>query len=595
MPKLPTTILFAAACGLALLAPAVATAAPIAETTNEAVVATAKASPLFKREVKRAGLRRAGLEKIRVRDGIEMDLLQYVKDTGLDHHARTEPLFDAKLRPQYLGAAPTYRESIVVLEDRIVVDRRLTVPLLADACSDAAAPPAITELCFVKNPGNKRNKAITGELVKLRAELAKADPAKIVRGTTTAKQALDLDDDGLLEFLLNDDVRTIHHVSVIPRIANAPGGKGTDGPLGKFDTALVPSGADTNLVKEFSMGKPDVAQVGDVKDFATRYFLTGFTYGREIEDAWEYTIANSTWLTDRYYVRLSYELRFGLGLRAPFSIGLRSTGSGNSRRVDVSVAPVDVDTQGNPAYPAVGLPANKTFEGREFVLEFYAGCNFYASIPGPNVDKSCPTIDKNYSRDIDPVIGTESSAIHDWWLDGSVTGLGIDLSVVRATIDIGVGADVTNGRVRMRAAGTNGATVSGVTNGTLSFSNRNAFGFDVSRTPGSASAGLRLDQPRYGFDVRLRPKLRGKVDLDVAVYEHQWIIGPYALDFLSISQSFWLDHHDGTVAQHDYAVFDNGLVVALPDDPPPPPPGPKGPKGGKGGKVPSFPPAQVEP
>jgi hypothetical protein len=570
------------ALGLALGLPSLAHAAPdaaaganAAATTNASIVAAAKASPLFKKEVLRKNLKRQGLTKITVRPGIEMELATYVAETGLDRQEQTAPLFDAALRPKYLTAAPTYKESIVVLEDRLVVDRIMTVKLLPGACDDAAAPKAVADLCFVENKANKVDKAVGTDMKKIRAELAKAEPGKIIHGTLTAKQARDMDDKALLGALLNTDTRTIHHTSIIPRISSDP--TPTPG-LGKLDTALVPSVTDTGLVQQSTMGPADVAQVGDAQTFATRYFLTGFTYGRQIEDAWEYTLAGETWLTDRYYVRLAYHLSFGFGVRAPFSIAVKSSGRGNSRHVDVSVAPVDVDAQGNPAYPAVGLPANKTFEGKEFVLEFKAGCSFYASIPGPNIDKKCPSIDKGYSRDVDPVIGSESSAIHDWWLDGTVTGLSLNLAVVKASVDLGVGADVTNGKIRMRATGTNGGTVS---MGALAFNSRSAIGFDVT-SGGQASPRLRLDDPRYGFDLRLRPKIRGKIDLDVAVYERQFIIGPYPLDFLAIAHSFELGHHDGTTASHDYAVFDNGLVVHDPSisDPAPPknPPGQKTPK-----------------
>jgi hypothetical protein len=584
------------ALGLALGLPSLAHAAPAdagatpgaadpgaaAATTNASIVAAAKASPLFKKEVVRKNLKRQGLTKIVVRPGVEMDLATYVTETGLDKQEQTAPLFDEKLRPQYLTAAPTYKESIVVLEDRLVVDRIMTVKLLPGACDDGAAPKAVHDLCFVENKANKNSKAVTADIKKIRAELAKADPGKIIHGTLTAKQAMDMDDKTLLGALLNTDTRTIHHTSIIPRISNEP--TPTPG-LGKLDTALVPSAADTGLLQQQSVNDSgvspaDVAQVGGTKEFATRYFLTGFTYGRQIEDAWEYTLAGETWLTDRYYVRLAYHLSFGFGVRAPFSIGVKSSGGGNSRRVDVSVAPIDVDSTGSPAYQAVGLPANKTFEGKEFVLEFKAGCSFYASVPGPNVDKKCPSIDKGYSRDVNPVIGAESSAIHDWWLDGTVTGLSLNFAVVKASIDLGVGADITNGKIRMRATGTNGATVS---MGALSFNSRSAIGFDVT-SGGQSNPGLRLDDPRYGFDLRLRPKIRGKIDIDVAVYERQFIVGPYPLDFLAIARSFELSHHSGTVANHDYAVFDNGLVVFDPNisDPVPPP---KQPPGGKTPKV----------
>lgn len=597
MPRRPTRTpnrprhvapLAIAVLGTLALAPSLASAAP---RTNAETVAEAKASPLFKREVRRAALQRNGLLKIQLQSGVEMDLREYVRATGLDAVPQTEPLFDPKLAPTWLSRAPTYSEQIIVLTDRIVVDRRLTVPLVAGACDDGAAPAAIRELCFVKDPRNKTDKDVVAELKKVRAGLKKSDAAREFKPGVSVKQALDLDDDALLGLLLNGDTKTIHHTSVIPRVATV----GTTTDLGALDKSLERAKDDTGLVKQSTAIPGDVAQIPGNRDFGTQYFLTGFTYGREIEDAWEYTLAGETWLTDRYYVRLSYHLTFGFGVRAPFSVGVKSEGSGSSRRVAVKVAPVDVDEQGNPAYPATGLPANKTFDGKEFVLEFSAGCSFYASIPGPNVEKSCPSVSKSFSRDVDPVIGSESSAIADWWLDGSVTGLAINLAVVKASLDVGVGADITNGRISMRPVGTGGASTTGVANGRLTFANRDALSFDVTRGADASAPRLRLDEPRYGFDLRLRPKLRGKIDLDVGVYDRTWILGPYALDFLSISQNFQLSQHAGTVGHHDYAVFDTDVPVVMHDDPVSPPPKPPRPpkRPNRGNHSPDFPDVNV--
>lgn len=571
--------------GALALAPDTASAAG---KTNGDLVAEAKASPLFKRELRRNALKANGLIKIQLQSGIEMDLREYVRATGLDAAPSTEPLFDPKLAPQWLARTPTYSEQILVLTDRIVVDRRLTVPLVPGACDDAAAPTAVRDLCFVKDAKNKGNKDVNAEIAKVREGLKKSDPARVFKPGVTVKQALDMSNEALLGLLLNGDTKTIHHTSVIPRIATV----GTTGELGPLDKSLERAKGDNGLVPMSATAIPpgDVAQIPGNRDFGTQYFLTGFTYGREIEDAWEYTLAGETWLTDRYYVRLAYHLSFGFGVRAPFSVGVKSEGSGSSRRVAVKVAPVDVDEQGSPAYPATGLPANQTFDGKEFVLQFRAGCSFYASIPGPNVDKSCPSIDKSYSRDVDPVIGSESSAIADWWLDGTVTGLSINLAVVKASLDLGVGADVTNGRISVRPVGTGGATVSGVANNRLTFSNRDALSFDVGRTADASAPRLRLEQPRYGFDLRLRPKLRGKIDLDVGVYDRQWILGPYALDFLAISQNFQLSHHSGTVTHHDYAVFETEPPVVMDDPTTPPSRPPRPPKRpNRGDHSPDFP------
>lgn len=570
---LPVGLLFA------LLVPALAHAAP---ATNDEVVAAAKASPHFKRQLKRTQLDRSGLAKIKLGNGIEMSFLKYVKESALDKHPAIAPLFDAKLRPDPLKSAPSYTETIYELTDRFVVERRLTIafdPL--EGCKRPDLPAAVRQLCFTKNPKNKGSKAVTKDLAEIRGKLAKAEGTTIVHGKVTAAEAAKMTDEALLELLLNGDQRTITHVSVVPRVGGKAGIKG----LVDFADALMPADAAQSNLTDDSKGPVKPPHAGTdifatAHTFATKYFLTGFTYGREFDDAWEYTIADSTWLTDRYYIRFAYHLGLGFGVRAPFSVDVKSTGSGNARDVELKVAPVDVDQNGNPAYPAVGLPENKTFGGKEFVLEFKASCNLYVSIPGPNFDKSCPSIDKDKSRDIDPVIGSESSKIADWWLTGSETGLKLDYAIASASLDLGVGADVTNGKVGMRFAPLASSSLTGLSAGSHFFTSRSPVSFGVSRSAGAAGAGFRVDQPRYGFDLRFTPKLRGVIEVDVAIYEHSWTLGPWSLDFLALSTSFMLSRHDGTVDKHDFGVFvDDGLVLDPNAGTTPTPPPKKGPKG----------------
>lgn len=567
----------------ALLCPALAQAAQPRD--NAKLVADAKASPLFKKSIKRNALKKAGLETVTVANGVNMDLRRYLRETALDVQPELEPLLDPALRPDALTGAPTYVEDVLVLEDRLVIDRRLTVPLAPGACTKPVVPDAIAKLCFTKNPANKPTKAIAKELKDIRSKLAKADKSQIVRGTVTAGEAAAMNDEQLLDLLLNGEGRTIHHVSIVPRSALPPGIKPV---LGALDAALSTGATDTGLGTgyKFNPGAIGAGGFEGGRAFAKDYFLTGFTYGKELEDSWEYTIAGATWLTDRYYIHLGYHLSLGFGVRAPFSVAVKSTGSATSKQVSLAVEPVNVDEQGSPAYPAVGLPQNKYFDGKEFVLQFTAGCELYVSIPGPNIDKRCPSIDKSWSRDIDPVIGSESSAIADWWLDGSMTGLQLNLAAVKATLDVGLGADVTNGKIGVTLTGLDGAAF-GSGGGAVMLDSRAARVFTMTRAADATGAKLRLEAPRYAFDLRLRPKLRGKIDLDVSIYEHQWILGPFPLDFLAIAKSFTLTQHDGTVGSHDYAVFDADNPGAVMDpniggatvDPNAGDPGPKQPHG----------------
>ena len=584
-------------CGLcvSLGAPAIASAK---EASTEEIVAAARASKLFKRELLRDQLQAAGLGELTMSAGVKMDFPRWVRETALDARPETAPLFDPKLPAGLLKGAPVYSEKIYELEDRLVVDRKLTVTLAPGACEQANKPQAVADLCFKKNPAGKPAKAVAAELASLRAKLAKAPADKIVRGTVTAAQALKLSDEQLLEQLLNSDARTVQQVSIVPRQPVKAGALGLHGFGAKLEALAVDTGLEVyepgqpgQPGKPGKPGKPGLPGprgdfdhgLGTSKTFPRAYFLTGFTYGREIEDSWEYTFAGETWLTDRYYVRVDYHLGLGFGVRAPFSVDVKASSAGaDSRKVELSVAPVNVDTTGAPAYQAVGLPANKTFDGKEFVLEFKASCRLYVSIPGPNVDRRCPSIDLGYSRDIDPVIGGETSNIGDWWLNGSMTGLTASVAAASVSLDVGLGADVTNGRIGVRLAALPGSGFAGVNPGDLAFNQRSPLSFTVNRGSGGANAGFRLERPTYGFDIRVAPKLRARVKVDVSVYENTWILGPYALDFLAISRSFQLSHHAGTVAQHSYEVFKGGglegqVLEQSPSSPqpPPPPPGPK--------------------
>jgi hypothetical protein len=540
---------------LVLGLPAIADAKP---ASPQETVSAAKSSPLFRRELRRAEITKAGLKTISVSRGVDMQFERYVTETALNRRPELAPLFNAKLTGGFLERTPTYEETIYELEDRVVVDRVMNVALTDGACSKPSRPKAVTELCFIKNPKNKPDKAITAELLKIRA-MAKAHPIRVVRGKVRGADVARMSDEQLLDFILNTGERSIRHVSVVPRQASSPGSS-----LDKFGVKLKQPASLAQLDpatsgSTTSPSGPNVKfpeMVGEQKKFGTKYFLTGFTIGKQIADTLEYEIARSTWLTSRYYVQMDYHLDAGFGIRAPFSVDVAATGTGDTRNVAVSVKPIKVDANGSPAYPAVGLPSNQTHGGKEFVLHLKAGCKVYARVPRNTIERSCPSIDFDEGRDIPPVLGNDRSRITAWWLEGTKTGLAVSaLGILTASLDIGIGADVTNGRVGMRAAPLSSSGITGLNNGSLSFANQNPITFTSTRSQNTSNAGFRLEKPTYGFDISVRPELRGNIELDVSVYNKTWVLGPYALDFLSISRSFELSHHKNTVAHHDYPVF----------------------------------------
>jgi hypothetical protein len=499
---------------------------PKARTTNEEIVAAAKASPLFKRSIAVAKLPRAGLGKVALDTGVAIDLADYVRSTGLKRRAELAPLFDAKLTKGVLARKPVVREQVIELEDRFVVDRKLTFELVDGAC--ASPKPELADLCFVASAQQAATPELTSDIAKMRDALAQTTDVDI--GQRTAADLLALDDDTLLGLVVNTGERTIHHVSIVPQ-------------------KPIAAAAATNLAERPPISaSATVAPAPAPTQFPTKYFLTGFTYGHGFDDSWEFTIAKKRAWHDRYYISIDVHLGLGFGVRAPFAVNVASVGTGDTRTAQISVDPIDVDENGNPAFQPVGLPASQYFGGKEFVLDSSAGLCVYASIPGPNLSE-CESVGIDLRRDLDPVIGDETQDLDTWWAKGEDTGLKLEYSVAGAYLDVGVQATTSHGRVGMHVSPRGDASVDA---SDLSFAGTDPVGVVVTRPAGSTNAGIRLDQPSYSFDATFTPKLKGHVDVDVGVWEKSWTIATVSLNSLKVTGRVDLQRHPTTVDHHDY-------------------------------------------
>lgn len=223
--------------------------------------------------------------------------------------------------------------------------------------------------------------------------------------------------------------------------------------------------------------------------------------------------------------------------------------------ISISVEPVNVKSDGSPAYPAVNLPHSKYFNGKEFVLEFKAGCKFKASIPGDDINRECPkNIDFSKSRDIDPIIGDDKAKLATLWLDGKATGLYIEAGAGNVQVDVGIQSNLTNGRVRFNADGYNNTLIENHKSHSFLFKDKNTQKFEVINNSNNNSA-FNINSPSYGFDLELLPVARAKIKLDLGIKKLSKTLGPYSLDALTMTLgSFSLGHHEGTVANHIYSL-----------------------------------------
>ena len=574
----------------------------------------AESSVLFQQKFSSNQIQAKGLSQITLNNGVKLEFKKYTELTRLDKNIKFKPLMSQPIVRQYLQKMPSYTESILQLKDRLIIDRTMRVSMKKGVCKRAQLPDSVKELCFMSKQGVIPQET-KNYLRTFRNKLARSKTKQVVKNGLMVKQLRQMNDDQLLEVLLNSDDRKVRLVSVLPTKVYKKQIKQNLWNVNKqfASSSSTSSNQYQGLKASYTQfqyaGKQVKKKQSRNKVFAKKYFLTGFTIGREMTDTFEIEIAGSTLFTDRYYLEFSYVIRAGFGLRFPFSVSASSKaltnrfqgeatvgeqvqatskptrGKGRYRNyqkatlnqgslalagkktnkssttsnkvsyaeVSMSVAPVDVDSKGRPAYQAVGLSQNKYFKGKEFVLELYATCHFKASIPGKDINKDCPVFDQSRSQDINPIIGTEKRNLATLWINGGATGLGVNVWAGSVTIDLGVEANLTNGRIGLNAFGFNDNLINNKQNHKLLFRDRKIKKFKVKNKKNN-NALFQLNSPSYGFDFELLPVVRAKLKLDLGIKSFNKTLGPYSIDALSLSVGLNLNHHQGTVKSHLYTL-----------------------------------------
>lgn len=581
---------------------AVAFAHPAAAQTvvsAEDIVAAAQRSSLHRNTVAARDIGRLGLQRVDIGNGITMQLGNYLQQSGLDRTLRINRLRSPNIVGRLLRTQPRIDENISQLADRIVVDRRVRLDLVEGACRQRDLPKSLTSVCFRPKRGGKLSSEIRNELASIRAKLARRKSNDLVRPGLTVRQARALSDRQLLDRILNSGRKEIRHVSVLPlaSVARLPAGARPQLSRGTFnfnrrmrpprrqDFRLRPGMRlettipTPNLRKSDPTHRPRPAE--PTIDFPERHFLAGFTFGHAFSDTFEFTLAEESWATDRYFVRFSYELSAGFGFRVPVGIDVvaksavrilddnvrtvaereaRLKRKKPGRNVTLTARAVDVDRYGHPSYGPARLPANQTFGGDEFVLGISAGCSFHASIPGPDISYSCPLIGDDASANFKPPLGPRQVQLDDFWISGKTLGLGYGISQSNgAWLDIGVLATMRKGRVGFRITPKNNTTFGNLRSGSVWRDSRKPMRFvvrhrNVERSSFTDKIGFTISEPRYAFKAQLTPQARLNLNLDIGIYALSETIGPFALDFLSIEEDFVFGRHEGTVNSYDFPM-----------------------------------------
>lgn len=511
---------------------------PDVSNPQDDLVRQATTSSLYERTVDGEALRDSG-RAVEADRGALTNVSDFALHTDLSSDPQYAPLFAPGV--DVFGIRADSTVAVHELSDRAVVERTLTFALGLGTCADPNLPPDVGALCV--GPDDMSS----DELDDVRQMYA----AGVGR---TGSSESDPSDEELVDLVVNAGPQTVRHVSVVatrPVTLDAPPASismmGT--PLAPGTALPIAPGAEpTPSSRAFPIGGDETEYV----DEGTDYFLTGFTIGRRLGDSYGY---ESCWGYCGF--SLEWEVGYGFGLRAPFSVDVGHDSLGASkRRAYVSAAPVDVSNDGMPAFPAVGLDESKYFDGHEFVLEAEVSCSIAAWIWEARQEWSCPEVGHSESRDIPPVIGDETSDIGELWIPPETTGLSFSWWQFDVGVDVGVAADVANGRYLVDVSPMLRSSVD--SGDELVFATRDPILFAVEGDERLRAGGFVLGNPRSEFDVRIIPAAR----LRARAFGRQIVDETFEFTPAAIALPLSLGPHDGTVTERSYDLFDLDFPVA---------------------------------
>lgn len=311
--------------------------------------------------------------QIKLAEGINLDITQYMEATNLKKSPTLKKVFEPDFQRKYLTKPPQYTEDLEILDDRVVVTRTLMLEVKKSGNKESEKP----DMLYFRPTGKKVTADITKDLDQYRKQLrkvlskkeeTKADRQKFAMLQDKFKAQLAMNDKELLGYLLNenDDIQTITHESVLPRVIYKFG-KVPNQDLFDLKKPLSRNNSITSLeqalspvaAKQFrhvpdttraNISLPERTNRGSIREdlsrAATREWpeetytfpnehevtakvLAGFTIGREFGDKYEHTFARATsclgvHLTDRYFVRFKWNINAGFGIRWPFNVKAKS-------------------------------------------------------------------------------------------------------------------------------------------------------------------------------------------------------------------------------------------------------------------------------
>lgn len=184
-------------------------------------------------------------------------------------------------------------------------------------------------------------------------------------------------------------------------------------------------------------------------------------------------------------------------------------------------------------YRDIGVDKNQIFDGKEFVFELGASCRLTVSIPGPNINKSCPSSLRgfNFGRNFTPSLGTTRSTLFSYMASGRALGLSLETGVGFAAINPGAELQAVNGGLKIKTEGHRAYVSRPLLSFTRSSQVKTVTLTENVTTGHTSSWGMILKAPEYKAEARLVPR----IGIDLGIYDWNHVFAPYNIDDLSVS------------------------------------------------------------
>lgn len=456
------------------------------------------------------------------------------------------------------------------IDQGMIVQSKLTYRLQPGVCRDSARSTAVARAgaqCstrvddpqleavyadrrnphFVENP-NQRGQVIADarskraqiraqimiDIAELRASLN--DPARrsAIDAEVSAAEAArlaTLSDDELATEMVNNAENSIEQIIFIPKEEAPPS-------IGVVKALLSTNGQGKteqtttlyNIVK--AAGAVQAASgpmVDTTHNLTTRFFLTGFTLGREYE--WRQRIEKSIkWCLvgckKTYFAEIYAGFSYGFGLRFPMQLsGIYRYQSQNGVE-KATLLPSYTTINGNAQqYLDAGLPSSQLFDGKELVAEakawagaayklpvigsggvnFEVGKDFTTGLPAPFTNGQFRPPAPGESG-----LPAMQKIFDDFDLIGGRANFGVFGGQVFPAVKVELHSDALKFKLRDQVRGT------------TTIIENSGQAVDLGINPGDKSSRFTLGDPVYSLGFLVTPGLNARVFMDIEVWSNEW-------------------------------------------------------------------------